>query len=64
MNKVAKVTLNGLLIAVCGVAMPMFYDAVCSTAAAAPSTTGKPGRLEPGGRRAMQPQDFIQRDRI
>lgn len=59
MNRVAKVTLNGLMIAVCLAATPLVITMFSATADAAPRTTGKPGRLEPGGRRAVQPQEVL-----
>lgn len=53
MNAVAKVILNALMIV--AVVSPFASVAFSSPAAeaASPRTSGKPGRLEPGGSRAV-----------
>ncbi len=55
MTRFSTVALNGLMIGVCALVSPLAITAIAPTAQAVPVTTGKPGRLEPGGRRALQP---------
>ena len=58
MNAIKKVTLNALMIV--AVASPLAAVAFSSAAeAASPRGSGKPGRLEPAGPRAV-PQNLIQ----
>lgn len=55
MKRFSTVAVHGLLLVACVSLSPFVFAAIAPSAQAVPSPTGKPGRLEPGGRRALQP---------
>lgn len=65
MNRFTKVALHSLLLVVCVFSSPIVLSTFApAPVEAAPRTSGKPGRLQPAGRRAVVPQDVIRADRI